>query len=104
MKASIAIEWIAFAREGYSSPTVVLVDTEVADATDQRICDVIFEQTNLYAGDLWRKIETMLPMDRTHTALSVGDRVRIQRGDVSKYYECANIGWNEIKEEVSSGN
>jgi hypothetical protein len=75
------------------------------DGDDLQLCEKVFEQTNLYQGELWDRIEPLLPDTRTHTALSVGDLVRI--GD--RVYKCANIGFKLIEEagrtvhNVSSG-
>jgi hypothetical protein len=61
--------------------------------TDLEVCEEVYASTNTYSGSLWRNyIEPRLPADRTHTALSVGDRVTI--GD--RTYVCADFGFEEI--------
>jgi hypothetical protein len=52
-------------------------------------CNKVFEDTNKYQGALWNVLEPLLPQDRTHTALSVGDTVTIN-GIV---FTCAPMGW-----------
>lgn len=75
------------------------------DGNDLSLCERVFEETNLYQGELWDRIQPLLPDTRTHTALSVGDLVRID----DRVYKCANIGFKLIEEagrtvhNVSSG-
>jgi hypothetical protein len=56
----------------------------------------VFAQTNCYAGSLWEKLEPVLPANRTHTALSVGDEVAISKEGVAITYRCDNFGWQVI--------
>ena len=52
----------------------------------------LFEATNLYSGVLWDALEEVMPTDRDHTALSIGDEVTI--GDAT--YRCQPIGWEAV--------
>jgi len=63
---------------------------ECFDAEDNVILEALFENTNLYAGPFWDRLR--LPENRTHTALSVGDRVLLD----GREYECASFGWEKI--------
>ena len=62
--------------------------------------DVIYEVTNLQSEiydftrnvtklQLWNLLQPLLPANRTHTSLSVGDEVTINNNT----YRCDNIGW-----------
>lgn len=59
------------------------------EGSDLELRNQIFQDTNLYSGKIWEIIEPKLPANRTHTALSVGDEVRID----DTIYRCAEIGW-----------
>ena len=61
------------------------------DADDLTICEALFENTNLYKGPFWDRLQP-LPETRTHTALSVGDRVFID----DRVYLCKSFGWEAI--------
>jgi hypothetical protein len=65
---------------------------ECFEAEDNVILEALFENTNLYHGPFWDRLR--LPENRTHTAISVGDRVLID----GREYECAAIGWDRIDE------
>jgi hypothetical protein len=102
MQTTITVEWSAFARNAESiKESGKVVDakmTFVAEIPpamfDQEILELLFEQTNLYAGDVWTKhFEGKMPENRTHTALSVGDKVRIERDGDNGLYVCADFGW-----------
>ena len=83
---TVTITWAAFGRPTSTS-------FEVNDeANDANICEAVFADTNLYQGPVWDKIKDALPEGRTHTALSVGDTVRI--ADVT--YVCENFGWSAL--------
>jgi hypothetical protein len=59
---------------------------------DLRICELAFENTNLYSGPLWDLISPVIPQNRWHTSLSVGDFVSID----GRKYECKDIGWERV--------
>jgi len=75
--------------------TSLTFDTEydTTELVDETICDIIFHDTNVYDGYLWRNfIEPALPENRTHTALSVGDEITIN----GITYRCENTGWSAL--------
>ena len=65
---------------------------ECFDAEDEVICEALFRDTNTYEGPFWSRLEGVLPMNRTHTALSVGDRVFID----DRTYLCKSFGWELV--------
>jgi hypothetical protein len=69
---------------------------------DIKLCDVLYHQTNIYEGSLWNLLEPVLPTNRTHTALSVGDEVTITDTDNTRTYRCADIGWELLTEKVGA--
>lgn len=60
--------------------------------TNAEILNQLFRETNLYAGEIWELIEEILPADRPHTALSVGDLIVID----GTTYRCDDFGWKEL--------
>jgi hypothetical protein len=62
------------------------------DAEDEVICEALFDNTNTYEGPFWDRLEPVLPANRTHTALSVGDRVFID----DRVFLCKSFGWEKI--------
>ena len=48
--------------------------------------------TNLYAGKVWDAVESVMPAERSHTALSVGDFVSID----GRTYRCADLGFTLV--------
>ena len=79
----VKITWKAF---GSSQSAEIEIDSM------DNLLESLFAQTNAYRGALWNLIEAVLPEDRTHTALSVGDEVEID----GVAYRCADIGWEKI--------
>ena len=57
----------------------------------KKFCDFVYYTTNTQDdnNELWKLIAPLLPVNRTHTSLSVGDEVKIN----SKTYRCADFGW-----------
>lgn len=94
--ASVTITWKAFGnrpeRDRYI--TSVSFDTEfnITDKNIRQFLDIIYSQTNVYAGNLWNLIEPLLSEHRTHTALSVGDEVMVN----GTIYRIADFGWDEV--------
>jgi hypothetical protein len=88
MNNKITITWQAF-----GTPTSATIDwSNNGDSSHDAmlsICNKVFEDTNKYQGALWNVLEPLLPQDRTHTALSVGDTVTIN--DI--VFTCAPMGW-----------
>jgi hypothetical protein len=102
MKTKITVHWVAFAhraetlKQAGKIPDAKLeFETEIPAAMfDTEILELLFEQTNLYAGDVWTKFfEGKMPENRSHTALSVGDIVTIERDGDKGSYVCQDLGW-----------
>lgn len=68
-------------------------------ATDLQICEIVFEATNIQHGALWNYFidKDLLPKNRTHTSLSVGDEVAIN----GRRYVCESLGFEEVITEDS---
>lgn len=104
---TLEITWRAFTEEGEASRIQARLDagketTSVAitvehDGTDLALCEEVFRQTNMYDGDIWDRIQPLMSDKRTHTALSVGDHVRV--GD--SVYKCADMGFVLIEKDGS---
>jgi hypothetical protein len=103
----ITITWKAFSnntfatKQGITSATIELNGMFVDENRETQLCDLIFHETNLYEGSLWNRLEPVLPANRTHTALSVGDEIAITNGDTTRTYRCAYVGW-ELLEKVGA--
>jgi hypothetical protein len=102
MKTTITVGWVAFAHRAESLKEVgkipdaqLTFETEIPPAMfDTEILELLFEQTNLYAGDVWEKhFKDKMPENRSHTALSVGDCVTIERDGDKSIYICLDMGW-----------
>lgn len=102
METKITITWSAFDRpempDSCEASQCLEFTVDIPSAYfDEEILDVLFAQTNCYKGSLWEAMNQVgLPPFRTHTALSVGDMVRIERNNDNSYYQCANAGWTLI--------
>jgi len=102
---TLEITWRAFTEEGPATHIQARLDagketTSVAitvehDGTDLALCEEVFRQTNLYDGDIWDRIQPLMSDNRTHTALSVGDYVRV--GD--NVYKCADMGFVLVEKD-----
>jgi len=102
MRTTITVEWSAFAHRadliaesGKVVNAQLKFESEIPPAMfDEEILEMLFHQTNTYSGDVWDKyFKDKMPENRSHTALSVGDRVRIERDGDSSLYVCADFGW-----------
>lgn len=78
----------------HTSSLAIIVEHEAGTESDLQLCELVFAETNTYSGSLWDRIEPLLPETRTHTALSVGDLVRID----DRVYKCASVGFKLIEE------
>jgi hypothetical protein len=102
---TLEITWRAFTEEGPATHIQARLDagketTSVAitvehDGTDLALCEEVFRQTNMYDGDIWDRIQPLMSDNRTHTALSVGDYVRV--GD--NVYKCADMGFVLVEKD-----
>lgn len=68
--------------------------------TNEGLCDVLYDTTNRQSENskLWQVIKPLLPVNRTHTSLSVGDEVTIN----DNTYRCADFGWEYLGEKVGA--
>lgn len=92
---TITVTWKAFEKslgfgEKVASATVTICAHR--DTDDDDICEWVFQDTNKYQGSFWDLIEPLLPENRTHTALSVGDEVTVN----GRTYRCEGAGWLEV--------
>lgn len=83
---TLKITWQAF---GPSHSAEIEIDSMVSPVA---LCEMVFRDTNLYAGGLWDLIEPVLPVGRSHTALSVGDLVAVD----GVTFRCDDAGWTQI--------
>ncbi len=94
--AQIEITWQAFGNRPEANRFIssVQFDTEfdIAEQDADNFLEVVYSQTNFYKGNLWNIIEPLLSPTRTHTALSVGDTVRID----NTTYTVADFGFEKV--------
>lgn len=83
----------------FDDVTEVVVEWDEADEMlDSEVCEAVFSQTNTYSGSLWNLIAPKLSPRRTHTALSVGDEVKV-RGIT---YRCEPVGFKAVAVDLSA--
>ena len=99
--ATIIITWKSFTDPTQSASATISFDYNAEVFSHNQICDIVFEQTNLYQGALWNVLEPALPANRTHTALSVNDEVTIYNHNTGFTYRCAHFGWELIGVDVN---
>ncbi len=93
--STVTITLKAFGNAGEARITSVSFPMEVEPENHLAFCEKVFADTNCYSGWVWDIIEPLLSPNRTHTALSVGDEIKIGE----KSYLCDRIGFVEIKDE-----
>ena len=59
---------------------------------DILICNAIYANTNSYTGKFWDALQAVMPAERPHTALSIGDKVAID----DREYVCSEFGWKLV--------
>lgn len=84
--AQITLTWKAF---GTPTSATFNIPTNLEPLS---LCAMAFADTNKYQGAMWTLVEPLLPEDRTHTALSVGDEVTVD----GETFRCAPIGWEQL--------
>ena len=99
--ATIIITWKSFIDPTQSASATISFDYNAEVFSHNEICDIVFEQTNLYQGSLWNVLEPALPDNRSHTALSVNDEVTIYNHNTGFTYRCAHFGWELIGVDVN---
>lgn len=87
--ATIEITWSAFAHFGKPVTSAKFEFELDADEFDLMFCERAFAATNTYQGRVWDALQGVIPAERSHTALSVGDKVSIDGRD----YLCAPVGF-----------
>lgn len=98
----ITITWKAFSADT-DYPVTSLTFSYAFFLDDERICDLLFQDTNLYQGAIWEHfIEPNLPANRSHTALSVDDEITISDSAGTRTYLCSDFGW-ELLQETKGG-
>lgn len=100
---TIKLTYKAFAhnaRPTTEGVTTAQFELETADVLDNDIMNVVYKVTNLQSDlaefgasnfeiKLWETIKAILPANRTHTSLSVGDEIQIG----VRVYEITNTGF-----------
>ena len=101
---TIKITWKTFGNQPERNKYISSAEFELefADAYLD-ICDAIYKVTNLQSElaefgasnfeiKLWETIKAILPANRTHTSLSVGDEIQIGR----RNYEISDVGFKML--------
>ena len=96
---TITIFWSAFShdtgdrvgRRIHPETQMTFGDWYADGTTDFEICEELFRDFNFYTGK-FKTFKDCLPTNRSHTALSVGDKIRIDY----KTYVCTDTAWEEI--------
>ena len=95
--AQVTITWKAFGnkpeRNRFISSVTFTTEFNITDANRNQFLDVVYDQTNFYAGNLWNIIEPLLSPTRTHTALSIGDSITIDGSE----YEVSESGFTLVE-------
>lgn len=91
---TITVTWKAFkdSVSTFEKVTSATIETNRIQGDGIAIAEAVFRDTNMYQGVLWDLLEPVLPENRTHTALSVGDEVTVD----GHTYQCASIGWVQL--------
>ena len=96
--SQVKITWKAFGDKPKAGKFVSSVEFETEFKIDESNVDkflgVVYQQTNLYGGSLWKIIEPKLSATRTHTSLSIGDEIEID----GQVYIVANSGFEKIED------
>lgn len=86
-------------ERGKEPVTEASIETpECFSMLDIDLLEELFEQTNLYEGPFWDRIEAVMPENRSHTALSTGDFVVID----GRSYRCESIGWQRAERPAAT--
>ena len=94
--ANITITWKAFGdraeRNKFISSVAFETEFDITDKNVDTFLDTVYHQTNIYQGNLWNIIQPLLSNTRTHTALSVGDEIKINETT----YTVADFGFEKV--------
>lgn len=108
----INITWNSL-RDGSSATATVELHPTWEDSTNTILLDAAYKATNLQSEleefgaktweiELWDSIEKVLPANRSHTSLSIGDTIQINRSEASienqdgPTYRIAEIGFEMV--------
>lgn len=101
--SQITITWKAFGNRPELNRCISSATFQLAFAdASLDICESIYKVTNLqddlnefgarkFELDLWKTIKSILPANRTHTSLSIGDEITID----DKTYQVSSVGFVE---------
>jgi hypothetical protein len=96
--SQVKITWKAFGDKPEIGRFISSVEFETEFKIDESNVDkflgVVYQQTNLYGGNLWKIIEPKLSATRTHTSLSIGDEIEVD----GQVYICADFGFEKIED------
>lgn len=82
-------------RNRFASTAVI--ETEYAnDLDDLALCELIFHETNTYAGTFYTELKKVMSEFRTHTALSVNDEITIARNNQINRWVCEDFGFKLV--------
>jgi hypothetical protein len=112
MTTQITITWQAFGNRPeanrYISSATLELDGVWNQISDNVLLESVYSATNLKSElqefgfaplmiSLWQEIEKILPENRTHTSLSVGDKIQINRlaADAATY-KVADTGFELV--------
>jgi hypothetical protein len=100
MTTQIKITWQAFGNRPETNRFISSLEFNLdsSEVSNEKLMDMIYRDTNLYSGPIWNAIEKLLPANRTHTALSIGDEIQINENS----YIVADFGF--IKKENAQFN
>ena len=113
MKKQVKITWNSTRSES-ASATFELPEKSNQIKTNEVLMDCIYAATNLkseladfgYSAafiELWNAIEKVLPANRSHTSLSIGDTIQINHSTTSielqdgPTYKVANVGFTLLE-------
>lgn len=109
MPTSITVTYKAFSNdERPITSATIEIPTNIDSFNDAGYCELMYEVTNLqddifaFTGNktklsIWNLLKPVLPSNRTHTSLSVGDEVTINNNT----YRCESTGW-ALTEKVNA--
>jgi hypothetical protein len=96
--SKVTIYWKAFGDKPKQGKFVSSVEFETEFKIEEwdidQFLDVVYSVTNRYSGNLWEIIEPKLSPNRTHTALSVGDEIKVD----DQVYIVADFGFEKIED------
>lgn len=98
---NIEVTWQAFGNKPERNKFVTAVSFEIetalrTEAQRLEFCEIIYSATNTYGAvhkDTWNQIQPLLSETRTHTSLSIGDKITI---GYTHSYIVAEVGFVKI--------